>query len=243
MSTGARALDAKREALERIPHDAARPPKISLDTYLQDARYLHGWCLEDRAALVRVGLDWGLVEDLPARIDATTEAQTVWRNALVAKGTARERWEVESRAGYDLRDELIHTMRFAYRREEDRQRFLDHVSKGTSHANMIQDLCDLSVAARHNPDPLIAVGMDPAKIDEAARMSDELGSLLAEMYTEERRGTLDLRLQRNRAYTHLKEAVDEIRTCGRFAFRKNETRRRGYMGEQKKKITKPEQSE
>ena len=44
----------------------------------------------------------------------------------------------------------------------------------------------------------------------------------------ERDGENDGRKIRDRAYTHLKEAVDEIYEHGQFAFRQDDERRRGY---------------
>ena len=45
----------------------------------------------------------------------------------------------------------------------------------------------------------------------------------------------ELKLTRDRAYTHLKEAVDAIRECGQFVFWKDEDRRKGYASDYNRK--------
>jgi hypothetical protein len=42
---------------------------------------------------------------------------------------------------------------------------------------------------------------------------------------------------RDQAYTHLKEAVDEIRDAGKYVFRQNEKRFRKYASEYRRNIT------
>jgi hypothetical protein len=76
----------------------------------------------------------------------------------------------------------------------------------------------------------VAVGFDPAKLDEAAETSRSLGELRAEASVDK---TADRakKLIRDQAYTHLKEAVDTIRECGQFVFWKNEDRAKGYASE------------
>ena len=64
-------------------------------------------------------------------------------------------------------------------------------------------------------------------LDRAADTSKRIASLLAETNIERNKGS-DSKKIRDRVYTHLKEAVDEIYEHGQFAFRQDDERRRGY---------------
>ena len=78
------------------------------------------------------------------------------------------------------------------------------------------------------------LAIDPGTKRTGLALSDELGSLKAEASVE-RANDPEKKLIRDKAYTHLKEAVDRIRECGRFAFRKNPERAHGYAGEYTRK--------
>jgi hypothetical protein len=95
---------------------------------------------------------------------------------------------------------------------------------------LVEDLNDLAVIGRENLAPLLAVGFDPKKLDEAASKSKELGSLRADASVD-KAADQEKKLVRDQAYTHLKEAVDAIRQCGQFVFWKDEDRARGYASD------------
>ena len=70
-------------------------------------------------------------------------------------------------------------------------------------------------------------GRDQEDHQGACDNAEHLSVLLARVHTE-RGEQYILRNQRNRAYTHLKEAVDQIRRCGKFAFASQPERLKGY---------------
>ena len=75
-------------AIQAIPREDVRHPKMPMDVYLQEAENLHGWCSADHPALEAAGLDWALVESLPARIGAAREAESRWFNKRFAREEA-----------------------------------------------------------------------------------------------------------------------------------------------------------
>lgn len=234
MTAQSDALAAKLSTIQAITKDDTKYPAMPMDTYLQEARYLHKWCADDRTALVGAGLDWTLVDDLPIRIDAAAEAQSEWHNVMFGREEAQKQWALLSPGGYELRDELLHFMRYAYRAIAELATRVDSVAEGSSDADMIQDLNDLSIIGRENLAPLLAVGFDAAKLDEAAMKSKELGDLRAGASVD-KEADRERKAIRDRAYTHLKEAVDTIRECGQFVFWKDDDRRRGYSSEYNRK--------
>ncbi|MBN2804148.1 MAG: hypothetical protein JXR91_13725 [Deltaproteobacteria bacterium] len=94
---------------------------------------------------------------------------------------------------------------------------------------MIQDLIDLSEIGRENPEPLKAISFDMNKIELAAQKSKEMGELRGQARADNAEDN-KTKLIRDKAYTHLKEAVDEIRACGQYLFWKDDNRRKGYAG-------------
>jgi hypothetical protein len=67
-------------------------------------------------------------------------------------------------------------------------------------------------------------------LDKAALMSGEMAALLA-VVVGDRAAANSAKKLRDQAYTHLKEAVDEIYEYGQYVFRDNEERRKRYYSQ------------
>jgi hypothetical protein len=63
---------------------------------------------------------------------------------------------------------------------------------------------------------------------QAAAMANEMAELLSKA-TVGKENKSPARIIRDKAYMHLKEAVDEIRSCGQFVFWIDESRSKGYV--------------
>jgi len=69
--------------------------------------------------------------------------------------------------------------------------------------------------------------MNP-KLDQAANEASDLSVLLARA-NGERKEQSSPKITRDKAYTYLKEVVDEIYEAGKYVFWKDEARKRGYL--------------
>lgn len=228
--------NAKLEAIMAIPNDEVKEPSLPVDVALQEAEDLHYWSSDDAEALKNVGIKMAMIKDLPVRAGACREAQSIWNKDYRSQKEAQKQWKVQSLLAYVLRDELIHTMRFVYRKNDALLGRVKAVAEGGSHADMIQDLNDLAVLGRENTEALAAISYDLTKLDQAASLADEMADLLAEANGDkaEQNGS---KIIRDRAFTYMKELVDEIRECGKFLFWKDPSRYKGYISSywQKKK--------
>lgn len=101
------------------------------------------------------------------------------------------------------------------------------IGKGRKQADMIQDLNDLSVLGEGNPEPLSEISFDMSLVNKAAETAEQVARLLAEV-TSVRNKESEAKTIRDQAFTHLKEAVDQIYECGQYVFRQDPERRRGY---------------
>ena len=205
-------------------------PNIPISVFVQEAENLYHWTLDDQDALTRVGLDWNLVLSLPARATACSEAQALWMKERNTRRQSGQDWKDQAPAAYALRDELLHTFRFAFRKSDGLLRRIDEIAQGNTNSDMVQDLNDLSVLGKANTSLLTSIGFDLNRLDLAADLSDRMASLLGATNAERKEVSEVLQI-RNKAYTYLKQAVDEIRECGKFAYRRNPDRMKGYFGE------------
>ncbi len=219
---------AKLDVIKAIADEETKSPNMPTDVYLQEAENLYHWCQDDEAQLTGAGLDWNLVQELPVRAGALREGQSIWFKERFTQEEAEKEWQQESPEGYDLRNQLLHSLHYAYRNAADLVGRVSAIADGSGHADMIQDLNDIAVLGKENIGPLQKINFDVALLDQAAGTADKLADLLAKATTD-RADNNSARIIRDKAYTHLKQAVDEVRECGQYVFwRSNEARLKGY---------------
>ncbi|WP_346863281.1 hypothetical protein [uncultured Draconibacterium sp.] len=218
---------AKLETIKAIPDEETLVPNLPMDNYLQSCENLYHWALDDLPKLTVVGLKKSMIDDLPVRTGAARYAQSVWNKDYNSQQEAQKRWTEEAPAAYELRDMLLRTFRYAYRKDEALLNRVRAIAEGEGNDDLVQDLSDLSVLGKENPDPLTAMGFDLALLDTAESESDAKATLLAEANGDKAIQN-ESKVIRDKAYTHLKELADEIREAGKYLFFKDKTRYKGY---------------
>lgn len=227
--------ESKKREIDAIPEKDALTPNIPIDTALQEGENLNVWCQDDKEALLKAGLNWKLVEDLPLRIAALRYIESMWQKDFKSKEEAQIRWTAESPAAYDLRDELVHHFYHAFYEMPDLYARTQRIDEGNTHADMIQDLSDLAALGKANTAALKAKNIDLTLLDKAEKLSGEMAKLLAEANGQKMQDN-NLLITRNKAYTFMKKAIDEIRRNGQYAFWKNPQRQKGYISQYYKKL-------
>lgn len=213
--------------IEAIPDAATLVPHMPVDKYVQEALDLQVWCQEDIPVLLQAGVAQPVFDSLAARTGALRYAQSLWKKERYTKAEATQEWDTKEPIANDLRDELEHTFRFAFRARPDLLSKVQQIEEGTGKEDLVQDLSDLAVLGTANLPLLESIQFDVAKLDTAAQMSTDLGDLLAISNGARTEGNSG-KVLRDKAYTYLKQSVDEIRAAGKFAFWKSPQRLKGY---------------
>ena len=219
--------NSKLEAIKAIPNDAIQLPAIPVDVFLQESENLYHWSQDDVLKLNVVGITTDMINDLPVRTGACREAQSKWNKDFRSQKEAQQEWKEVSPEAYKLRDDLLDTMRFAYRKDDALLSRVSSIAEGSGHADLIQDLNDIAVMGKENSEPLTAIGFDLTLLDTAAAKSDGLADLLA-LANGDKAEQNESKVIRDKAYTCLKELVDEIRLAGKYVFRDDPNRYKGY---------------
>ncbi|MFA8436604.1 MAG: hypothetical protein ACEPOZ_19005 [Marinifilaceae bacterium] len=213
--------------IQNVPKENIKQCDMPVGIYLQEAENLHNRASIDLSQLQLAGMPEVLLEKLLARTGALRTAQANWAELTSQRQKAMDTWKQEAPGMYELRDDIIENMEFAYRMDENLLEKLAEIKEGDSHADAIQDLANLSVLGKHNPEPLTAIHFDVTKCDQAAEVADRMAGLLAavngQTYSDDAN-----KLIRDQAYTLLKETVDEVRSYGKFVFRKDHKKALSY---------------
>lgn len=210
-------------AIQAITQEQVKEPTVPVDVFVQEAEDLYHWATDDLAQLATAGLTPEFVAELPVRAGACREAQSLW----IKESRSQDEWNSKAPLAYDLRDDLLHNFRYAFRRQDSLLSRVAEIEEGTGHDDMVQDLNDLAVLGKAHTAELTAINFDLLTLDEAAALSDEMAELLAVLNGQATGGS-DTKYLRDQAYAYLKVQVDEVRAAGKFVFWKDERRLRGY---------------
>ncbi len=221
-------FELQQPILEAILEKNVIYPSIPVDVALQEAEDLLVWCLPDIDALIKAGLDKKLVDDLSSRIGALRYVQSQWQKEYRSLEDAQKEWALKSPIAYELRDDLIHHFLHAYYKIPDLYARTQKIAEGSGHADMIQDMSDLSALGKANPQPLVAISLDLSLLDKSETTAQEMAVLLANS-NGKRMEDSKTRILRDKAFSHMKIAVDEIRRCGQYIFWRDDQKRKGYV--------------
>jgi len=216
--------------IQAITPEKTVAPTMPVDAFVQEAENLYHWCIDDQATLVAAGLSPDFITSLLVRAGACREAQSLWIKEQNTYQKSEKEWKEQAPAAFDLRDQLVHAFRYAFRNQDDLSGRVEEIAQGDSNSDMVQDLNDLSVLGKANVGLLSAVGFNLDLLDKAALMSDVMGDLLGTTNGERRSDSKAMDI-RDKAYSYLKQAMDEIRECGKFVFWRKPDRYDGYTSD------------
>jgi hypothetical protein len=200
---------------------------IPVTVAIQEAEDLYVWCMKDREVLVRSGLDWKLVDDLPRKIDALRETQAKWQAEFDYHKGYKSEWKHALNGALALRNELVHVFFHAFYKNEKEYAKVREIKKGNTNAHMIQNLIDLATFGMDHTNELKAVGFDLNLLKTARARSFEIAEILAKAINAgmESNSTLELR---NVSYHQLQAEVKEIRRIGQYVHWRNDAMLKGY---------------
>jgi hypothetical protein len=205
--------------------------------YLQQALVIIRLLLKYKKALEAGGMDFKKVERADKLAGACRELyslmcmlisnQTEWRNGM----------EEADELIYDLKE----AMYFAFKDHPELLLKLSSILDGNSYADLFQDLNDYATLGRNNKELLTAIGYDMANVERAAELSKILSDLYAQI-TIDRSSPPDMTITRNKAFTLLKKAIDDLNSQARYILRgkKDKASQFTIRPPQKKNVKKPE---
>lgn len=210
--------------------DDIKTPSMPVGIYSQEAEDLYRWSLKDKDKLLGAGVPETHFELLNQAAGGLRQAQSVWSEELKTQKDAERQWAEQSPEAFDLRDRMLHTLRYAYRNHPDLLANVSAIAEGSGSADMVQDLNDIAVLGKANPEPLQAINFDMALLDVCAGTSAQMADIRAMANGEKFEANESLTI-RNRMFTLLKTYVDSIRDAGKYIFWRDERRLIGYTSQ------------
>ena len=203
---------------------------VPIPAFIVEAYTLYEACALDREALTGVGLDWGVVEDLPHRVLACLAAYAKWRAADTRPNPAKEKFQGLMHKARKLRDEISAALSYACAAGRlNPPPAMKQLLRGKTKDKLFDELAKWVALARSMSQELKSIRFDAGIIAEADDCAAELGTAAAldliDTELEAAHGLSD------RAVTYLFQSVDSIRAAGKHAFRNDRDKRKVYESE------------
>lgn len=225
-------FEIHRAEIESYPDEKSKRCTIPIAIYFAEAEALWKVCSEDRDILTKAGLDWMRTERLPTLTGAAREAQSLWISERFNHKDALIAWDEKEVEVIEHKEDCLHDFTYAFRFDSHLMGRVEAIVEGSGDADLVQDLNDIAVLGRENPEPLTVINFDMSKLERAAVMADEMADLLA---TKESSSDIsESRVIRDKAFSLLKEVVDEVYACGQYCFWKDSERKRLYASAYKR---------
>ncbi|WP_372641399.1 hypothetical protein [Ancylomarina sp.] len=206
-------------------------PIIPVDITIGESGTLNRYATEDEEVLLAKGLKEGLIQQLIPSAKFLQDKQSAWIAVYQSALSSTQQWEAKIDEARLLQRELKHDFQFAYRNHPDILKKLKNIVDGNGNMDLIQDMSDYSAFAKQYPEPLAAIFFDTTKADRAKHISLDLTDLINTVDGVKNSKNRPEKLMRDRAYTYLKQLVDEIRAYGKYAFWNDEEKQKRYSSE------------
>jgi len=186
--------------------------------------------IEDKPELLAVGLNENYMNTLASRAVSLRYAEMLWKEAQGKEEDAGKEWNANKDSAMNFKNEMLHDFRFAYRNNPAILRKVKDIAEGDSYPDMVQDLGNLSVLGRENPEPLQKINYNMENITTADVLSTKMGELLA-LVNGERNNSSKEKIIRDKAFLYLNEAFGTVREYGKYVFWKDKERLKKYTSD------------
>ena len=219
---------ACKAAVAAVPDEETVELNMPSNVSGTESETLEMWANQDSDKLATGGVSAERIAQIGIRAFVFREYQSAWIVVRRTGKDAEKEWKAFATGAYDLCNEMKHAFKYAFRNEPELLGRVNEIAQGAGDSDMIQDLKTYSLLGLKHTALLTPIGFAVAKLDTASSMSDEGANILAETNGSKLKGN-ENKVLRDKAYTHLKEVVDEVRACGKYLFWKDKKRLVGYQ--------------
>ncbi len=215
------------DKIKAIDDNDVAPLYMPSENLSSEGQTLYHWAMEDKDNLIKRGITLEQINDLHNGSEALLTAEAIWRHKLESTREYSKKWSTELPDALSLRDEAIVTFRYAFRKDDDLLASIEDINSGSTQPDLVSDLHELHLLGTKHINKLKAIGAEEEILSRLNDKGKSMADLLANI-TGERMKKDESKVIRDKAFTYLKNAIDEVRACGKFAFRKDLNRLKGY---------------
>lgn len=212
------------QTLNAIPDHQLKRPSMPVAHYLQEANNLSVWISDDREKLLGAGLPPEIFDRLQEGFELLKYFEVNSKKQRNQPTAAMNLFQAKLREGQQLQLTLARDFRYAFRHHPALAAKAREMVRKSPQAALFQALNNLALLGEDQLALLLKINFNPEKLERARQLSDELPELRAAVSASPK----ELKDMRDRAFLFLKATVDELYECGRYVFRDEPSRLKGY---------------
>ncbi|MBI3070569.1 MAG: hypothetical protein HYY84_00440 [Deltaproteobacteria bacterium] len=203
--------------LKAIPADKVIEPDRPVGIIVQEAYELANAAHQYRPHLLAVGVSAELLDGIVTHANALSAAQTEWTHVREMGFPAALHATID--AATVVRRDLVDSSHYALRNDGDALAIVSRIQEGEGVADICQDLKDLAALTEKYRAEFDRIDFDFEIAKRARALATEV--LTGHAAATTKKVSTEAKSIRDRAFTHLDDAVDEVRAAGLFAFRRD----------------------
>lgn len=210
-------------AISSIPDEKTVTNSMPIDEAVAEAERVGALIKQFNAILRNTGIQAVYLDTLAKRIGAFVWSAAVVQSLVETETTATTEWNTRKSEGVEVRRVLIRSFQYAFRNNPELLESVQLIIDGKGNRDLLLDLLSCSKLGKSNIDLLSKINADVTLLDRAATLYTELSDIFARMTIDPVKHKKAESIY-NKAWTYLKEAMDEIYVAGRYAFDESDER-------------------
>ncbi|HEX2958567.1 MAG TPA: hypothetical protein VHO70_17150, partial [Chitinispirillaceae bacterium] len=229
------AYDTLLPTISAIPDSETVYSTIPIEEAVADAEKIGVLIKQDDEVLRKTGIDPKYLDSYSERLSAFVWSAAIIQQIKDTESTAAKEWEQRKPEGVEVRRILLRTFQYAFRNDPDLLKSIKKIIEGKGNRDFLLDLVSCSKLGKANIELLKKVNADLSLLDKADSLYPELSDIFARMVIDPENHKKNESIY-NKAWTYLKEAMDEIYAAGRYAFDETNDRHQLYYSDYRKRL-------
>ncbi len=185
---------------------------------------------EDRANLDRSGTEPHYLDSFEARAGAMSWSAAQMITCINTESTAKKEWVAMQSEVEKVRKGLLKALTRALRKDKDLSDAVKRIKERKGNLDQVFDFLSMSKLAQENKEKLQAVYADLSLIERSSELYIKLSDIYSRMVIDPKK--LDeAKVIYYKAWTYLKEALDEVYEAGRYVFDEDDPRHALYYSD------------
>jgi hypothetical protein len=160
-------------------------PNMPAGVYIQEAFNIHSFAQDDREILVQKGLNWGVIEELPQRVDYLRTQETLWWKARFGPTPSQREYQRVKTLSDQVSSELLRDFEHLATSDDNIQIAVDNIKVGSGDYDYMIDLKSLQFLSEREKEMLGVIGSDPKLLDNIKYCSEVFPPLLVQFEMEQ----------------------------------------------------------
>lgn len=206
------------------------PPTMPIEETVGEGNRVTILIREDRPKLERSDIDFNYLDSFEARAGALSWSAAQVTTYVDMQSTAKKEWDVLKPEANIVRKKFLKALKRACRKNSELAAAVERIIAGQGNLDWVLDFLSMHKLGKEVRELLIKVNADLSLIDRCAELHTQLQDILSRMTIDPKKLN-EAKTIFYKAWTYLKEALDEVYEAGQYVFDEDDPRHSLYYSD------------